>query len=654
MMEILGRRPAGTTSLLYLTSGAGEGKTSVINYAAVQQAKNYKNKNKDWLLVPVPLGGRPFLRFDDLVISALANRLRFQWLYYDAFLELVRLGVIVPAFDGFEEMIAQASSKEAIKALANLINQLESSGSILVAARKAYFEYADLGIQSRLRDEVKLKCEVGFAGLSLKRWNQDVFEDYAKNRGVESPRKLFLLAKKYLGGDKHPVLTRAVLVKRLVDVDIAAGTEEFLKRIGRDQGDYFYDFVEGIVERESTLKWVDTSGASSGSILSTEEHHELLAMIAEEMWITGTAELRNDIVEFVVELFAEERINNPAYVRQIKTRIMQHALLTVPSNNRRNPVSFDHEDFRVFYLGQAIGRALIHAKAADVSLRMLLDRGSLPQPSIKEAARHIHRDGRVLRRDVLEVLQDLADHSIQTSFIRENCGALSLALIDNGVNECEIHKMSFPADSLGFKTLNSLTVSHSYFHATSLTNTRLIRCRFVNCEFERIEIDGSETVTHSTLDEACRVDSLVRSKDGSKDSIQSFSPGHIRRILGHVGFEVLREKTITISPEGDPSAESLDPDPDLALTQRFLRGFWQSTSLHESTVRTRLGTNFPNFVKNILPRLKDVGLVETIPQVHGSRIRLATKMRQINEALKDSRGSFAVFLEELQDHQLVH
>ena len=153
-LETLGRRPAGTTSVLYLTSDAGQGKTSLIDYLAVKQAEAYKAKKADWLLLPVPMGGRSFLRFDDVVVAALVNRLRFQLLYYDAFLELVRLGVLVPAFDGFEEMIVETSSGEAISALGNLVGQLRSSGTLLVAARRAYFDYSSFKSQARLFDAI--------------------------------------------------------------------------------------------------------------------------------------------------------------------------------------------------------------------------------------------------------------------------------------------------------------------------------------------------------------------------------------------------------------------------------------------------------------------------------------------------------------------
>ena len=59
------RRPGGTRSVLYLTSDAGEGKTTLIGRIAGDQARAYKAKKTDWLLVPINLGGNPFLRLDN-------------------------------------------------------------------------------------------------------------------------------------------------------------------------------------------------------------------------------------------------------------------------------------------------------------------------------------------------------------------------------------------------------------------------------------------------------------------------------------------------------------------------------------------------------------------------------------------------------------
>src|SRR5690606_29378278 len=123
------------------------------------------------------LGGRHFLRFDDITIGALQNRYRFQFLYYNSFLALVRMGLIVPAFDGFEEMFVESSSGEALSAMGILVGSLNSQGAIVVAARKAYFEFENLRTQERLFDTIRTHS-VSFEKLELQRWSEEQFLSY--------------------------------------------------------------------------------------------------------------------------------------------------------------------------------------------------------------------------------------------------------------------------------------------------------------------------------------------------------------------------------------------------------------------------------------------------------------------------------------------
>ena len=53
LLHLLDEQPAGTATGLYLTSDAGEGKTTLIRHLAHIQAKKYKGKKSDWLLVPI-------------------------------------------------------------------------------------------------------------------------------------------------------------------------------------------------------------------------------------------------------------------------------------------------------------------------------------------------------------------------------------------------------------------------------------------------------------------------------------------------------------------------------------------------------------------------------------------------------------------------
>lgn len=624
-VEVVSRRIAGTTSVLYLTSDAGEGKTTLINHLARHQAAEFKAKRADWLLVPIPLGGRAFLRFDDVVVAALVNKLRFQLLYYDAFIELVRLGTIVPAFDGFEEMIIASSSGEAISALGNLVRSLSSSGSALIAARKAYFDYQSFKSQARLFDAIGTDS-VAFARLSLDRWSRDQFLAYAEKRGLADAEATYEAVAARLRED-HPLLTRAVLVRRLVDVASAAsGLTELLDQIGNAPQDYFFQFVNAIVEREAHEKWIDQSGEPYQPLLTVEEHHELLAMVAQEMWVSATDSLRMDLLTAISEVFAESRKKPPVMTRQIDERLKQHSLLV--SGSGASTVAFDHEDFRSFYLGEAIGGALV--RGAQSELRSLLQAGLLPRVAVDEGVLHVRRKLESVESS-LAILQNLASSESAASLLRENCGALAIGLAESSQN-LELKDMNFPEDALRGRNLKGLTVRDAYFQGTSLAATKLSDCRFVRCHFERLELHA-DTQISSVLD-SCDVAMLVRTE---RDE-QVFDPAHIRAALKQAGFAV---------PEPKPSAQPSEPDEELWLVERVMRTFLRANQVNEVVIRTKLGVKASEFFDNVLPALLRVRVLEVVQYLgHGSqrRFRLRIQMQKLHEALSECDGSFAKFL----------
>ncbi len=629
-LEVLRRRRAGTTSVLYLTSDAGEGKTTLINYLARYQAMQFKAKRADWLLVPIPLGGRTFLRFDDVVVAALVNRLRFQLLYYDAFIELIRLGVIVPAFDGFEEMIIASSSGEAISALGNLVRSLSSSGTVVIAARKAYFDYHNFKAQARLFDAVG-KDSVAFARLALNRWSQNQFLKYAEKRGLQDPDTVYGTVANRLGAN-HPLLTRAVLARRLVDVAHGpTGLPGLLEQIGNAPQHYFFQFVNTIVEREAHEKWIDQSGEPRQPLLTVEEHHELLGIIANEMWLSETDSLRPDLLEEIAGMFAETQKKPPAIARQIGERLKQHALLV--SDRSTGALSFDHEDFRAFYLGEAVGAAM--NRCAYTDLRSQLQAGLLSRTAVDEAVLHVRRlEGSAPAS--LSVLQELASKESAASVVRENCGTLSIALAQE-LENLELRDMVFPEDALRGRTLSGLTIRDSYFQGSSLAGAELQDCCFQNCRFDRLELDADTRISSSTLD-GCEVTVLARIE---RDE-QFFDPSQINVSLSDSGFRVIgpdQEKTRTARPA--------EPDEQLRLVERMMRIFLRANQVNEDVIRTKLGVKATPFFDNILPRLLKLGMLEEIRHRGAGnkrRFKLRIQMHKLHDALSKCGGNFERFL----------
>ena len=608
---------AGTTNVHYLTSDAGEGKTTVINWMAREQAQRFKRREADWLLLPIRLGGRAFLSFDDIVIAELANKLRFQFFYYDAFLELVKMKAVVPAFDGFEEMFVERDPGEAVSALGNLIRDLDSQGSVLVAARKAYFEFRNLEAQAKLFDAIS-DCSVEYARTRLDRWNRDQFLDYAKKRGLSDGKHVYGKIESRLTRE-HPLLTRAVLVKKLIEVAKDGRTDDLMERLNRDPNDYFHAFVESIVRREAEEKWIDRSGSPRQPLLSVDEHHLLLAEIAMEMWGTSRDVLRKDYLEMVAQMFAEDRDRRPGIVHQVKTRITQHALLA-PHGVQ---YGFDHEDFQGFYLGEAIAETLVSATNPRVALEECLRKGPV-SPLAMDSAINAARRKEADMRGFLEMLQGFVTGSRATSYIAENTGALAVRLLEvvgNGT-PIELEGFVFPQDGLAGRQFGKVRFRDCQFQSTSLEGVRLGGCRFIECTMHGLAWPKGFAAGGAVV-QGGSVASVSIGNDGNG----VYAPSAVRQAMRGAGFKV-KEPT---SAQDEPAVE---PNSDTRLAERAFRVFLNATFVGEDVFRLRCGGKASQFFADVLPKMLDAGVLEEVEGVRKHRrFKLQVPMHAIAAAI---------------------
>lgn len=632
----LGGAIPATTSILYLTSDAGEGKTTLINHLARQQAARCKSRTGSWLLVPIALGGKTFLRFDDVVIGTLSNSFRFNRYYFDGFLELVKLGAIVPAFDGFEEMFVEGHSGEAVSALGSFIDSLQSAGSIMVAARKAFFEITNFKTQARLFDAIGDRS-ASFARLKINRWKKPQFLEYATLRGFSDAEDLYDTFAARLGSE-HPMLSRAFLVKRLVDLAQSIETvEQLANELGTAPQDYFFRFVETLVDREASLKWLDKTGDAAQPLLTVAEHHQLLAAIAREMWQSSANALRLDVIDVIVEMFAEPMRRGPTFVRQIRERIRNHSLLST-SPARGGLLEFDHDEFRRFYLGESLGSALADRNQADLLSIVSADR--LPSDTCDQALSHLLRVEKQ-QRDCIAVVVDVARSSSPLSFARENCGALLVRLLSGDSDSrghVEVDSVVFPLNALLGRRLSDVTFSQCRFEPTEIAGANFKSIAFHACDFERLDIADTDTLVGTTLVD-CRVNALKRGSGESERNL--YGPHEVAAEMRKVGAEIPQAK--------DSPADSARPEADSRIdaVEKFLRVFLRATQVNEDTIRAKFGRQGPWFVDDIVPILVRAKIVENVDyRGRGvqARFKLAVPMYAIQHALAASEGNFDTFL----------
>jgi hypothetical protein len=627
--DFLSRRPGGTCSVLYLTSDAGEGKTTLINHLARSQAEKYRNGTTDWLLVPVALGGRPFLRFDDVVVASLVNHLRFQRLYFDAFIHLVRMGVLIPALDGFEEIFVETSEAEAISSLGNLIRHLQGDGALLIAARKAYFEFRNLRSQARLLDSLP-GVDVAFGRVSLRRWSRTEFVDYATLVGLDDPHGFYEQVCEVLE-PSHPLLTRPVLVRRLVQLAIGAGTE-FVAQLRPNANNYFAWLVDQLIAREAEEKWIDKHGEPPAPLLSKDEHHELLGYIAEEMWNSKTNVLGGEMLDSLAEIFCESKRKSPIVSRQVKERIRQHALIISSSQGGRE-FEFDHDDFRAFFLGEQLAKYI--SAGTDHEIRKLFRMETLPTVTLDSAVGMLAidcEDSTSLIESILRV--GLSESS--STFVRENSGAFITPLLRcKHSPDLQLKGLVFPPDSLNACSIEDVRFTDCYFRTTSLHSSNIKNCRFDACEFEHIGASPSTVKIERCVLDRTRIHSLsIEVRDNSTDY---YDPEQIEIHTVRLGFS-LGAKQLQLS-----TVAVQESDEDLRIAEKALQTFHRSTHVHEGTFKLRLSLNERRFFDDILPRLLKAGIIEELPG-RDRQFRRAVTIVRIADALSACNGSFESFV----------
>lgn len=648
MLQALGEKSPLETSILYITSDAGEGKTFLINQMAKEQAQRFLDGKADWLLVPIPLGGKHFLRFDDITVGALQNRYRFRYLYYDAFLALVRMGVIVPAFDGFEEMLVEGSSGEALSAMGILVGALDSRGSLVIAARKAYFEFENLKTQEKWFDSISA-YSVGFGKLELHRWGQAQFLEYCAKREVPNAEAIYQRVSERLGkdqqGNDHSLLTRPVLVRRLVDIATESPSlDAFLERIQKSGPDFFAVFVRGIIEREANEKWIDRSGERDlgTPLLSVDEHCELLSALALTCWEARVDFLKRDNLEFVTDYFCEIKRKSAFQAQQIRERIRGHALL-INSPNSTQAVEFDHEEFRLFFLGEGLAEQIrpLNDKAK-AEVLATLRRGVLPKPAQRAFIQAIKRHPTFERLQAAKFLLGISALDGQASYTQENCGSLIVRLLSEvDAKGLEIQGIAFPSDALRDRKLTNLTFRHCFFVPTSVELSTFSNCAFIDCHFGQLRIYNSSEFKDVAFDETS-VDS-IRLVDQDADV---WDPSSVRVQLELRGVKFPQ----TGQPIIDEVAASGKVDQELRDLEKLLRYFMRSTHISESVMLIKLGNRASSFLDEVLPALEEHGILTEIANHGGNvqrRFKLGNSLEAINTAMTSAHGSFSDFLKAL-------
>jgi len=616
--------------IIYITSNAGEGKTTVLEKLALDYAKIY-TPGKGKLIVPISLSGKPFIRFDDLIIGTLANRFKFSGFFYDSFISLVKMNLIIPAFDGFEEMFVESPSGAAISAMIEFIKEIKGKGTVLVAARSAYYEHQNLTTQGKLYDAIS-SYSVAFSKIKIRRWNELQFINYGIECGFTKDESLSLYNSiKETFGETHPVLTRAVLASKLYSsFEESQNINDFLKTASSDYNEFYQKFVYAIIEREAN-KWLVKKTTASTPVLTLDQHLKLLCMIAREMWTARSEVLNNDVIDMIADLFIESEKLGADEAWQVKNRIKDHAILRMVDSNK-NYFEFDHEDFYHFFLGGMLNNLIVTRDYDD--LYNIMRRNRLPKEALDACVYEVKNK---IPENILSEFTERNKQEQRSSYARENASYLMILLSNILEEHIEISGISFETEPLNSINISNISFSECIFSSLKISKIGK-NIIFNNCNILEVEIDSPDQNNVKVIG-----NTEINSLHNTVEDIIEYSPSIIRRILqSKHGFSfILKEESLFDNTCITQSDEMIQ------ILEKVLRMFFNRIEINSDTLKLKLGTaKYKMFWDNIYPRIKNV-IFEEVPYRGGGnqkRIRIICHMEIIQKALEIAEGDFEKLL----------
>jgi hypothetical protein len=283
LQALLSAKPSDVTRIVMVTGEAGSGKTRVLQELVKEQAQQYQRGRTDCLYVYINAQGRALARFNEALATELQD-LRAAVTYH-AVSALVRLGILVPVIDGFDELLGVGGYDDAFSSLTGFIEELDGQGQIVASARSTYYEQefvarassvSSLGAQAWTQIPVEVHS-----------WGDVEFGEYVR-QFVESEHlpaaegdALREKLEAVFSGRNAQFRQKPLFVARTVDI---------LKKEPSFQGgdDLLKELVAAYLERERREKLLDRH---AGTLLTTDQMRLLFCTLAEEMWNQETREL---------------------------------------------------------------------------------------------------------------------------------------------------------------------------------------------------------------------------------------------------------------------------------------------------------------------------------------------------------------------------
>ena len=574
------------TRIVFITADAGLGKTALLQELQARQARSFLAKKSGYVFWHLDLQGRQLLRLSEALMGDLGD-LRMFGLWMPGVIRLMKHRALVLAIDGFDELSAEQGSNTSLGALASLTAELDGQGTIVAAARRTFFDTEDyLRRAGMVKRSTTSPCE--FVEMSMSSWSpaqsSAFLDQYARDHGQHlAPGATYNEILNALGNaNDHPFLTRPFLLSRaaraIIGLNIPVG--DFIWP-GEDQLDSIAAMVNAFIQREVAEKW--RNRVTGEPYLTAEQHVELLADIAEEMYQNATDRLPVEVIDTITSILLDSWNVSPEYRQQVIEMVHMHVLLVHPQGRADGSRAFDHPEFRDYFVAVALASRLRTAMMGEdwTRLARFLSVAQLSDSTARYVFGLLQPTPRQ-RSQLVRSLEEIVTQELRPTYVQVNVGTLlPFALSDQSWEPRLEFKARAISSSIAWENtrLSDVTLQDVTFVNASIRGARWERVILQNCNLGDLALDKHTQLTGVLL-KGTVINSV--SVDDGGDSIREFAPVRIRAVL--------RDRGATFHDENEPSLpiELTDESPLVRVGRLLMNMFRRSTVVREAVVRQRL------------------------------------------------------------------
>jgi hypothetical protein len=515
----LSEQELGTTRLVQLMAGAGQGKTVLLEQLAKDTASAYQPDSYPApFLLTVDLLGRYVGTVDDAIAGSLNNTYMFPGLTQRDVALCVRNRWLILALDGFDELVARVGARDAFLRITELLDQLRSAGTVILSARESFFELYQISVAIRSYLQPR-QGSYSTAAIRLLQWGEEQGRNVFASLRSSAPEVDLRELLQAFGDDS--LILQPFFLTRLARLWV--GGERFSDAASQTDRRWRTQYIiETFIDRESNTKWTNRDGRP---LLPPEGHTVLLSGIAEEMWRSGAFRLSEEELRIAAEMSLSGTDIPPLVLEGVVERVGTHAALMAKDRG----FTFLHDRFFDYYLAVRLSEAL--AKNMEASCRAILSAREV-SPDVLLWIEWLFAENTNKRSvALLHTLAFSRAHNLDKVF-EANLAEIIGVLLSDEPETHTVRNLTFSGQALRGRSYFGQVFEDCQFWQLDLTDTVASECVFRRCEFGDVLITDGTRLSGSIFS-----DCTVRSLELPGDRMY-FDPAIIRREIEQLGGKV--------------------------------------------------------------------------------------------------------------------